>query len=78
MMIDSETAAGGICHQRGINKNIPPQWVMYINVANVSVSLEKVLALGGKLLHESKKPDGHTICNCRRSCGGRFGLGSLS
>lgn len=79
MMIDSETAAGGICHQRGINKNIPPQWVMYINVANVSVSLEKVLALGGKLLHESKKPDGsYNFVIVEDPVGAVFGLGSLS
>lgn len=57
MMLDAETPAGGICTNRGQNQGIPPQWIVYVNVENVEESLAKCLALGGKLLKESKKKD---------------------
>lgn len=28
MMIDEETAAGGVCHKKGVNQHIPSQWIM--------------------------------------------------
>lgn len=58
MMIDEETPAGGVCTKRGQNKEIPSQWIMYINVENIDESLEKCLQLGGKLIHENRKKDG--------------------
>lgn len=79
MMIDDETAAGGICNQRGANKNIPPQWIMYINVENVAESLEKALKLGGKLILESKKADGtYNFVIVQDPAGAVFGLGKVS
>lgn len=30
MLSDANTAVGGICNQRGVNANIPPQWISYI------------------------------------------------
>lgn len=77
MMIDNETPAGGICHQRGVNKKIPPQWVMYINVENVEESLKKALSLGGKLIQESKKKDGtYNYVIVEDPEGAVFGLGN--
>ncbi|AKQ63266.1 Glyoxalase/bleomycin resistance protein/dioxygenase [Myxococcus hansupus] len=44
-----DTPAGGICHARGKNADVPPGWMIYITVADLEQSLERVTAMGGKL-----------------------------
>jgi len=44
----------GVCHKKGSNKNIPSQWMIYINVANLDKSVAAVTENGGKLLSEIK------------------------
>lgn len=51
---------GGVCHARGVNNDLPPQWIVYVNVADVLQSIEKCLQLGGKVLKEAKNEDGIT------------------
>lgn len=58
---DTGTSAAGICHARGENANVPPHWLVYINVADVDSSALKCQGLGGGVL------DGP-----RMMCGGRF------
>jgi predicted enzyme related to lactoylglutathione lyase len=40
----------GVCHARGTNANVPPQWLMYINVEDVDASAQKACELGGAVL----------------------------
>jgi uncharacterized protein len=40
----------GICHARGLNAAIPPQWLIYVIVENLAASIEKVSALGGQVI----------------------------
>ena len=42
--------AGGICHARGPNTNLPAQWLVYINVANLRASLKTCVAKGGTII----------------------------
>lgn len=51
----------GICHSRGVNEGIPPQWIMYISVENIQDGVEKAEKLGGKLLKEHKAKDGSLV-----------------
>ncbi|SMC59660.1 VOC family protein [Moheibacter sediminis] len=51
-------SVAGICHSRGANTGVPPQWVAYISVENVDESVENALKLGGKLLKEYKSKEG--------------------
>jgi len=46
----TKEAVTGVCHARGANANIPPVWMIYINVANLDESLKQVVAHGGKVL----------------------------
>jgi predicted enzyme related to lactoylglutathione lyase len=46
---DGETVAG-ICHARGASANIPPQWLVYITVADVDASAAKCRELGGQVV----------------------------
>ena len=47
---DGEAGVAGVCHARGVNANIPPQWLVYINVENLGASVKSVLALGGEVV----------------------------
>lgn len=43
-------AVAGVCHAVGSNAGLPAQWLIYVMVADLDVSLERCAALGGKLL----------------------------
>ena len=43
--------AAGICHARGVNAALPPQWLIYVPVPDLAASLANVERLGGRLLH---------------------------
>lgn len=53
-----ETVAG-ICHARGSNAALPPQWLIYINVADLDASLATVQARGGAVLTPVRTMPGH-------------------
>ena len=40
----------GICHARGMNADIPPQWLVYITVEDVKKSIARCIELGGKVI----------------------------
>ncbi len=44
------TAVAGICHARGGNADLPPQWLIYITVENVEKSAARCVELGGKVI----------------------------
>ena len=50
---DKEVVAG-ICHQRGVNKTIPSQWLNYVMVENLDNSIAQCLAHGGKIIDGPK------------------------
>lgn len=58
---DGSTVAG-VCHSRGSNEDLPAQWLIYINVADIESSLEKCLALGGKQLTKVKSSPQGSYC----------------
>ncbi|MFA7227746.1 MAG: VOC family protein [Melioribacteraceae bacterium] len=54
----TETSVAGICHARGVNASLPPQWLIYITVADIMESVSRCNALGGKVLAEPKNYGG--------------------
>ena len=40
----------GICHARGANANLPPQWLIYINVLDLDQSMARCVEGGGAVL----------------------------
>lgn len=45
------SSVAGVCHSRGVNEGIPPQWLIYIIIENLEASLAECARLGGTLLH---------------------------
>ena len=40
----------GICHARGMNANIPAQWMIYITVPDLDQAMAQCQALGGRIV----------------------------
>jgi predicted enzyme related to lactoylglutathione lyase len=57
------TTVAGVCHARGENANLPSQWLIYINVANLKLSLAACRRRGGKI-----------VCPPREMGGGRMAV----
>lgn len=55
----SGQAVAGVCHARGGNADLPPQWLMYINVADLDASIGACEAGGGELVAGPKTMGGH-------------------
>lgn len=51
-------AIAGICHAKGINKEVPPQWIIYISVENVEETAQKAVQEGGEIIKEYHRKDG--------------------
>lgn len=46
----SGRCVAGICHARGGNADLPPQWLVYITVEDVEASAARCRELGGRVL----------------------------
>jgi len=51
---ESGKTIAGICHARGENAALPPQWLVYITVEDLDKSAARCVELGGKVLVRSK------------------------
>lgn len=60
--LGSEDAVAGICHARGPNAEIPPQWLMYIVVDDVDAGAASCVELGGKILVAPRSLSGGRFC----------------
>ena len=63
-----ETVAG-VCHARGSNTDLPPQWLMYITVKDVDRSAAQCRKLGGKVLVKPRPMAGGRFCVIRDPAG---------
>ena len=58
MIGDDGNSASGVCHARGMNLGLPPVWMMYLPVSDLTESLRRVREEGGKIIRETKRADG--------------------
>lgn len=56
---DTGEPVSGVCHARGANADLPAQWLVYINVADLDESIRACEALGGALVTGPKTMGGH-------------------
>ncbi|MEO0649143.1 MAG: VOC family protein [Planctomycetota bacterium] len=50
MLDASGQPAAGVCHAQGVNATMPPQWILYVHIADLDASLAQVTANGGKVI----------------------------
>jgi predicted enzyme related to lactoylglutathione lyase len=56
---DTGDPMAGICHHRGTNEGIPPQWMIYITVADLEESVAQCRSLGGEVVYGPKTLGSH-------------------
>lgn len=52
------TPLAGICHARGVNRDLPPVWMLYLPVGNMEESLRQVEGERGTVLKATRGKDG--------------------
>lgn len=58
----SGEVVAGLCHARGINAGVPPQWLVYVAVGNVAASAAACVAHGGKVVDGPRDMGGSQFC----------------
>lgn len=56
-----ETVAG-ICHARGMNANLPPQWLNYVTVEDADTCAKRCVELGGKVIDGPRAMGEYRFC----------------
>lgn len=64
----------GVCHARGPNSDLPPQWLVYIVVEDVDESAARAVELGGALLAGPRDMGGGRFAVVRDPAGAAFAL----
>ena len=67
-------AVTGVCHARGTNAKVPPQWLMYVRVADMDASLEKAKLRGGEVLDGPRSMGNGRMAVVRDPAGAVLGL----
>lgn len=72
---EDDVVRTGVCHQRGVNKDIPSAWIMYVNVADLDASMEAVKQGGGEIINGPRKMgEKARYCIIRDPAGAYLGL----
>jgi len=71
---ESEDAAVGICHARGENAGQPPQWMIYITVADLAACVAKCRAMGGEVVAGPRYVGNDQFCVIKDPAGAVCGL----
>lgn len=59
---EDDSPVSGICHAKGVNENLPSQWLIYITVEDIEKSRKEVEENNGKLLTEIKTAGNGKFC----------------
>ena len=62
MNLPTGDTIAGVCHARGDNAKLPPQWLVYVRVPDVQESAETCLQRGGKILDGPRRMGGNEFC----------------
>jgi predicted enzyme related to lactoylglutathione lyase len=62
MQPESGDTVAGVCHARGVNADVPPQWLMYVIVEDVDRSAAMCHELGGKVIVAPRQMGGGRFC----------------
>lgn len=69
------TPQTGVCHQKGPNADLPPTWMIYINVEDIEASASAVKAKGGELFSDITAMKGYgKFCFVKDPAGAAFAL----
>lgn len=65
---DGECVAG-VCHARGVNADVPPQWLMYVTIEDLDRSVAECTQRGGAIVAPPRATMGGRFCVIRDPAG---------
>ncbi|MEK7316312.1 MAG: VOC family protein [Candidatus Eisenbacteria bacterium] len=65
----TDDVVAGVCHARGPNVGLPPQWLIYIIVADVEAAAARAVERGGEVVSGPRTMGGGSICVIRDPAG---------
>lgn len=68
------TTVAGVCHARGDNAGLPPQWLIYVTVADIEASARRTVELGGTIVLGIREMGGGRTCVIRDPAGAVLAL----
>lgn len=68
------TTVAGVCHARGDNAGLPPQWLIYVTVASIEASAHRTVELGGVVVVGMREMGGGRMCVIRDPAGAVLAL----
>lgn len=71
---DGATPVAGVCHARGENAGLPPQWLVYITVADLGASIARCQERGGSVIAGPKGEGAGRYCVIRDPAGAAMAL----
>lgn len=75
-MTDAEgVPVAGVCHARGSNTGLPPQWLMYVNVDDLDRAVGEVERRGGELVTPIRDMGSYRMAVIRDPAGAVLALG---
>lgn len=74
MLNDAGDAVAGVCHAKGSNTGIPPQWLIYVTVADLDHSMATTVENGGQVVHGPRSVAGSRMCVIQDPAGAHMAL----
>ncbi|HEX9744031.1 MAG TPA: VOC family protein [bacterium] len=71
---ESGDTVAGICHARGSNSKLPPQWLLYVSVDDVAACSQKAVELGGEIIDGPRMMGNWMFCVIQDPAGAYIGL----
>jgi uncharacterized protein len=64
----------GVCHARGVNADVPPQWLIYIIVEDIDRAAQTCVEKGGSVVVGPRASGGGRICVIKDPAGATCAL----
>jgi uncharacterized protein len=74
MISTTGEGVAGVCHARGVNAGVPPQWIMYVVVEDIDTSIAACTTLGGEVVDGPRPMSGGRFCIIKDPAGAVCGL----
>lgn len=71
---DAGEPTAGVCHARGRNAALPPQWIVYISVADLDRAVRECQARGGRIVDGPRSMGEQRFCLIQDPAGAVAGL----
>jgi len=68
------SAVAGVCHARGVNRGLPPAWMIYLPVGDLAESLRRTAEGGGEVVRSSGSGDDLVYAVIRDPVGAHLAL----